>query len=91
MRDRFAAGGFCKGECVGVFYLERESKAKRAYARIVNAGVGHDGSKPSFLSPCGPSQADLLRRVYRESRIDCDSVAWIEAHATGTQVIRLPA
>lgn len=82
----FSAAGFCKAECIGILYLQRVRDAKRVYARIVNVRSNHDGSKPLFLSPHGPSQAKLLKMVYEEANIDVNSVAWIEAHATGTLV-----
>lgn len=66
--------------------MQRAKNARRVYARVINAQVNHDGSKPFFLSPRGPSQAVLLKRVYEEANIDLNYVAWIEAHATGTLV-----
>lgn len=81
-----SAAGFCKAESIGILYLQRARDARRVYARVVNVRSNHDGSKPLFLSPHGPSQAKLLKMVYDEANIDVNSVAWIEAHATGTLV-----
>lgn len=82
----FSAGGFCKAESIGIFYLQRARDARRVYARVVNVRSNHDGSKQLFLSPHGPSQMKLLKMAYEEAKVDVDSVAWIEAHATGTLV-----
>lgn len=80
------AGGFCKAEAIGVFYLQKAKDAKRVYAKVINVRSNHDGTKRLFLSPHGPSQAKLLEMIYQQSNVDIDSVSWIEAHATGTLV-----
>ncbi|KGR94823.1 type I polyketide synthase [Burkholderia sp. ABCPW 111] len=57
------------------------------HAVIAGSGVNSDGYSPGGISvPGAATQAALLRDVYRRAGIDPRSLAYLEAHGTGTAV-----
>uniref|UniRef100_T1H7Z0 Carrier domain-containing protein n=1 Tax=Rhodnius prolixus TaxID=13249 RepID=T1H7Z0_RHOPR len=82
-----AANGYCRSEAACVLYLQRRADAKRIYATIVHAKTNCDGYKEEGITyPSGQAQEQLLIDFYKECDIDPSSLAWIEAHGTGTKV-----
>jgi acyl transferase domain-containing protein len=53
---------------------------------IVNSGINQDGRTRGIAMPNGDAQEELIRRVYKEARIDPSLTGYIEAHGTGTKV-----
>jgi acyl transferase domain-containing protein len=53
---------------------------------IVNSGLNQDGRTRGIAMPNGEAQEALIRRVYKEARIDPSMTAFVEAHGTGTKV-----
>ena len=53
---------------------------------LVASGINSDGRTVGLSLPSPESQAVLLDEVYRDFEIDPDSLAFIEAHGTGTRV-----
>ncbi|GGQ16155.1 phthioceranic/hydroxyphthioceranic acid synthase [Streptomyces virginiae] len=87
----FGAGadGFVRGEGVAAVYLKTLERARRdgdrVHAVIVRTASNNDGGGTSLVTPSLAGQEDLLRRVYAESGIPVDRVAYVEAHGTGTR------
>ncbi len=84
------ADGFVRSEGVGVLVLKRLSSAEKdndhIYATIRGSGVNHNGRTNFLTAPNPKAQADLLEAVYRNAGIDVNSVTYIEAHGTGTEL-----
>lgn len=53
---------------------------------LVASGINSDGRTVGLSLPSSHSQAALLDEVYRDFDIDPNSLAFIEAHGTGTRV-----
>ncbi len=58
----------------------------REHARILASGVNSDGRTNGVALPAAAVQADLLTRIYHDNKIEPDTIAFIEAHGTGTRV-----
>lgn len=57
------------------------------HAVIAGSGVNSDGHSHGGINvPAAATQADLLRAVYRRAGIDPRTLAYLEAHGTGTAV-----
>jgi phthiocerol/phenolphthiocerol synthesis type-I polyketide synthase C len=57
------------------------------HAVIAGSGVNSDGHSHGGISvPTAAMQAELLRTVYRRAGVDPRSLAYLEAHGTGTAV-----
>jgi acyl transferase domain-containing protein/NADPH:quinone reductase-like Zn-dependent oxidoreductase/acyl carrier protein len=57
------------------------------HAVIAGSGVNSDGHSHGGINvPASVTQADLLRTVYRRAGVDPRSLAYLEAHGTGTAV-----
>jgi len=88
--DEQAAGTvFSSG--VGVVILKRLEDAKRdkdtIYAVIKGYGLNNDGShKVGYTAPSMLGQAKCLASAYEFSEVNPDTVGYIEAHGTGTQL-----
>ncbi|MET9831652.1 amino acid adenylation domain-containing protein [Streptomyces sp. NPDC006385] len=85
-----SANGYVRGEGVGVVVLRDLAAARRdgdRVAAVVKAtAVNHGGRTTSLTAPSPDAQADLLERAYRAAGVDPDSVGYIEAHGTGTEL-----
>lgn len=68
--------------------LERAlADGDRIHAVIAGSGVNSDGYSQGGISvPGAPTQAALLRQVYARAGVDVRSLAYLEAHGTGTAV-----
>lgn len=84
------AGGYVRGEGGGVVVLKTYEQAlkdgDRIYALINGTGVNQDGQTNGITVPNKDSQTALIRKVYKENRIDTKKVHYVEAHGTGTPV-----
>jgi len=58
----------------------------REHARILASGVNSDGRTTGVALPAAAAQADLLAGIYSDNKIDPESLAFIEAHGTGTPI-----
>ncbi|MEW5983053.1 MAG: type I polyketide synthase [Acidobacteriota bacterium] len=83
------AAGYVRSEGAGVVLLKPYRQALRdrdaIYAVIEATGVNQDGQTAGISMPNPEAQKALLRKVYRESGIDLNTIHYIEAHGTGTQ------
>ncbi|CAH0385876.1 unnamed protein product [Bemisia tabaci] len=82
-----AANGYCRSEAISVILLQKLKDSRRVYARVIHAKTNCDGYKEQGITfPSGPLQQRLLEEFYEECQIEPSSLAWIEAHGTGTKV-----
>src|SRR5262249_49970231 len=84
------ANGFGRGEGCGVLILKRLSDAVAAgdkvLALIRGSAVNHDGASSGFTVPNLLAQQEVMRQAQRNARIASASIAYIEAHGTGTEL-----
>jgi acyl transferase domain-containing protein/NADPH:quinone reductase-like Zn-dependent oxidoreductase/NAD(P)-dependent dehydrogenase (short-subunit alcohol dehydrogenase family) len=84
------ADGYVRAEGGGMVVLKRLSDAERdgddIRGLILGSGVNSDGRTAGLSLPSGAAQAQLLRQVYAQARVEPDELAFIEAHGTGTAV-----
>lgn len=84
------ANGYVKGEGVGALILKPLEKAIRdndqIYAVIKGTAVNHGGRANTITSPNSEAQASLLIKAYEEAGFEPDTVTYLEAHGTGTEL-----
>ncbi|MGW3298321.1 aminotransferase class I/II-fold pyridoxal phosphate-dependent enzyme [Streptomyces rubiginosohelvolus] len=84
------ADGFVLGEGAGLLVLRPLADAQaaddRVYAVIRGVGAANDGAVPGGMRPQAAGQLRALRRAYRDADLAPDSVGYLEAHGTGTEV-----
>jgi len=82
------ANGYVRGEGVGMLFLKKLSDAEgdgdHIYGLIKGSAENHGGRANSLTAPNPKAQAELIKAVYREAKIDPRSVTYIEGGATGT-------
>ncbi|MEW4451182.1 hypothetical protein AB1L30_00665, partial [Bremerella sp. JC817] len=75
------------GEGVGVLVLKRlrdaERNQDRIYAVLKAVGLASDGLGRGLAAPDAKGHLRAIRRAYRRSAIDPDSVGLIEGHGLG--------
>ncbi len=85
-----SADGIARGEGVGAVVLKRLTDAERdgdtVLALIRGSGVNQDGASNGLTAPNGAAQLDLLRKVWADSGIAAEELAFIETHGTGTSL-----
>lgn len=86
-----AANGYVRSEGVGMVFSKPVSKAlrdgDRIYACICGSLANHDGYTLEGLTVPSPiAQGQLLKTVYKQSRVDPAPVRYVEAHGPGTPV-----
>jgi amino acid adenylation domain-containing protein len=84
------ANGYVRGEGAGVLILKPLNKAiadgDNIHAVIKGSSENHGGRTNSLTAPNPNAQADLLIGAYSEAGVDPSTVAYIEAHGTGTSL-----
>ena len=85
------ADGTVFGNGVGIVLLKRlkDTVADRdhIYAVIKGSAVNNDGSlKVGFTAPSVEGQAAVIADAIRNAGIDTDTIGYLEAHGTGTQM-----
>ncbi|CAB0015644.1 unnamed protein product, partial [Nesidiocoris tenuis] len=81
------ANGYCRSEAICAMLLQKKKDARRVYARVMHVKTNCDGFKDQGITyPSGEIQQCLLQEFYEECDVDPSSLAWIEAHGTGTRV-----
>ncbi|MCH9756853.1 MAG: SDR family NAD(P)-dependent oxidoreductase [Gammaproteobacteria bacterium] len=85
-----SANGYVKGEGIGAVLLKPLQKAildgDNILGVIKGSGVSHGGRANSLTAPNAKSQASLIADVLVESDISPNTVGYIEAHGTGTEL-----
>lgn len=81
------ASGYVRSEVICVVFLQKAKDAKRMYAKILYSKTNCDGHKTEGITyPAGRIQQKLLSEFYDDVEIDPSSLAYMEAHSTGTVV-----
>ncbi|MRN51863.1 SDR family NAD(P)-dependent oxidoreductase [Paenibacillus monticola] len=84
------ADGFVPGEGVGVVLLKPLAAAIRdhdhIYGIIKGSAINQDGKTNGITAPSAVSQHRLQNDCYQRYGIDPDSISYLEAHGTGTQL-----
>lgn len=84
------ANGYVRGEGAGLVMLKSLAQARadndNIYAIIKATAVNHGGEASSLTAPNPDAQAALLVEAYRSANISPETVGYIEAHGTGTEL-----
>lgn len=85
------ADGTLGGEGGGILLLKTLERAKKdndpIRAVIKATGVNSDAARSNGLSaPSQAAQTELIRKVVIDARIPPDSISYLEAHGTGTEL-----
>ena len=84
------ADGYVRGEGVGVVVLKSLARALAdgdpIRAVILGTGVAHGGRSSSLTAPDSEAQAMLLADVWSRAGLSPESITYIEAHGTGTEL-----
>ncbi|MBY9078357.1 hypothetical protein KIH86_26320 [Paenibacillus sp. HN-1] len=84
------ANGIVVGEGVGVLILKQLDAAledgDHIYGIIKGSAINQDGRTQSITAPSSLSQKALIVEAYKKSRINPETISYIEAHGTGTKL-----
>lgn len=84
------ANGYVKGEGVGAVILKPLDKAIRdhdhIYGVLKGSWVNHGGRANSLTAPNSDAQAQLIVKAFKNAGVEPDTVSYIEAHGTGTEL-----
>ncbi|MGL4106798.1 amino acid adenylation domain-containing protein [Clostridium sp. LP20] len=82
------ASGTVWGEGVCTVLLKPLKKALKdgdnIYAVIKGSGINNDGKSNGLTAPSVEAQEEVITRVWRESKINPETISYTEAHGTGT-------
>jgi len=82
--------GTVLSEGIGMVVLKRLDDAiadgDPIYAVVQGSGMNQDGSSNGITAPSGLAQEKLIKSVYQRFAIDPETISYIEAHGTGTQL-----
>ena len=82
-----SADGFVKSDATACLFLQRESTAKRVYAKVLSSRVNNDGRKTvGMFFPSSEAQEQLMVEAYKMSGIDPLKLTYVEGHLTATKV-----
>ncbi|MDB6041103.1 MAG: pks1, partial [Verrucomicrobiales bacterium] len=88
----FSAGanGYVRGEGAGFILLKPLDKALAdndpIHAVIRGIAVNHGGTATSLTAPNPAAQAELIVKACRRAGVSAETIGYIEAHGTGTQL-----
>lgn len=98
----FSPDGYCRafddnghgtvgGEGVGVVVLKRlkdaEADGDRIYAVIKGSAMNNDGAERiGYTAPGVNGQLTVIKKAYRIAKVAPETVSYIEAHGTGTEL-----
>jgi acyl transferase domain-containing protein/acyl carrier protein len=84
------ADGFVPGEGVGVVVLKLLDQAladgDHVYGIIKGSGLNQDGRTNGITAPSAWSQTQLELAVFQNSRINPETITYVECHGTGTKL-----
>lgn len=84
------ANGYVPGEGVGAMLLKplKQAKADRdnIYATIKSIAINHGGRTSGYSVPNPKAQGDLVHTALEKAKVDARTIAYIEAHGTGTEL-----
>lgn len=77
--------GYTRAEAICCVFLQKLKDTKRTYCEVLYSKANCDGYKEEGITyPSGAMQRKLLTEFYQEVGIDPTSLAFVEAHSTGT-------
>ncbi|MCU0289496.1 MAG: type I polyketide synthase, partial [Acidobacteria bacterium] len=84
-----SAGGIIGGEGIGAVVLKKLKRAVQDYdnihAVILGSAANNDGNqKVGFSAPSVEAQSRLVRMLFHITKIEPESISYIETHGTGT-------
>ncbi len=87
--DEYSDGtGF--GEGVAAIVLKPLKKAiedrDNIYSIIKGSAVNQDGTSMGITAPNAQAQSDVIIRAWKDAKIDPETISYIEAHGTGTNL-----
>ncbi|BCJ93988.1 hypothetical protein acsn021_15570 [Anaerocolumna cellulosilytica] len=84
------ANGYVRGEGSGAILLKPLRQAKKdgdtIYALIKGSAINHGGRAASLTAPNPKAQAEVIKRAFDKAGFSPDTVSYMEAHGTGTQL-----
>ena len=84
------ANGTVGGEGSIVILLKKLSSAKKEhdniYAVIKGGAINQDGRCSSLTSPNSLAQAEVIKKAWKNAKVDPLQIGYIEAHGTGTKL-----
>lgn len=84
------ANGMVPGEGVGAVLIKPYIKAiqdhDHIYGIIKGSSINHDGKTNGYTVPNLNAQCDVIDQTLRKSRINPETISYIEAHGTGTKL-----
>lgn len=85
-----SSDGTGSGEGVAVLLLKPLKKAiedrDNIYAVIKGTAINQDGSSAGITAPNPEAQGNVISMAWEDAGVDPESIAYIEAHGTGTQL-----
>jgi amino acid adenylation domain-containing protein len=85
-----AASGTIWGEGAGALILKPLEKAiadrDHIHAVIKGCAVNNDGASSGISAPNAEAQKELIIKAWKEAKIDPETISYIEAHGTGTNL-----
>lgn len=82
------ADGYIEGEGVGTVLLKSLDDAIRdkdyIYGVIRGSSINSGGNTSKFTAPSIAAQAEVIESTFKKADIDCKTINYVEAHATGT-------
>lgn len=84
------ADGFIPGEGVGALILKPLSKAKQdgdhILAVIKGSAMNHGGASNGYTVPNPAIQANVISQALKNAKVSPETISYIEAHGTGTDL-----
>ena len=84
------ASGTIWGEGAGALILKPLDKAiadrDHVHAVIKGGAVNNDGASSGIAAPNAEAQKELIIKAWKEAKIDPETISYIEAHGTGTNL-----
>ncbi|WP_377691920.1 SDR family NAD(P)-dependent oxidoreductase [Paraburkholderia humisilvae] len=84
------ANGYVAGEGVGALYLKPLDDALRdgdhVYGVVRGVVVNHGGRTAGYTVPNPKAQGDLIAAALQRADVTADTIGYIEAHGTGTEL-----
>ncbi|UUM22231.1 SDR family NAD(P)-dependent oxidoreductase [Mycoavidus sp. SF9855] len=84
------ADGYVRGEGVGMLFLKPLAAAERdgdhIYGLLKGSATNHGGRANSLTAPNPRAQADLIKAALQQAGVAPETIGYIEAHGTGTDL-----
>uniref|UniRef100_A0A8D9A8C4 Fatty acid synthase n=1 Tax=Cacopsylla melanoneura TaxID=428564 RepID=A0A8D9A8C4_9HEMI len=82
------ANGYIRADSTVVFYIQRESEARRNYAEIVNIGSMYFGDRlGTFMSPDEKHMVQILEETYRQCGLTPNDISYLETGSCANKVL----